>query len=87
MSNVLAHVSVKLIFLRKKSYLPRQRTLTIMPWLSNIESTYRPEPEQVVQRMAPLASQSMHRGLFPMTFSAKDIPIGFSILSSGTAIS
>lgn len=71
----------------REGNLPKQRTLTIMPWLSNIESTYKPEPEQVVQRTAPFALQSVHREFSPITFSAKDIPIGFSILSSGIALS
>jgi hypothetical protein len=40
-----------------------------------------------MQSTAPLAWQSVHRGLSPITFSAKDIPTGFSILSSGIALS
>lgn len=72
---------------QEKANLPKQRTFTMIPWLSNMESTYNPEPEQVVQRTAPLASQSMHRGLFPIAFSAKDVPTGFSILSSGIGLS
>ena len=71
----------------RKGNLPRHLTLTIIPWLSNIESTYKPEPEQVLQRTAPLAWQWLHRGLSPINFSAKDIPTGFSILSSGIALS
>lgn len=70
---------------RKK--LPRQRTLTMIPWLSNIESTYRPEPEQVVHSTAPLAWQSVQRRLFPITFSESESPTGFSILSSGIGLS
>jgi hypothetical protein len=35
-------------------FLPRHLTLTMMPWLSRIESTYRPDPLQVAHRIAPL---------------------------------
>lgn len=59
----------------------------MMPWLSNIESTYKPEPEQVAQRTAPFALHSVHLGLSPITFSDSDRPIGFSILSSGIGLS
>lgn len=41
--------------------VPKQRTLTMMPWLSIMESTYRPVPEQVAQSNAPLASQQVQR--------------------------
>jgi hypothetical protein len=70
-----------------KEKLPKHLTLTMMPWLSIIESTYKPEPEHVVQRTAPLAWQSVHRGLSPITFSANEIPTGSSILSSGIGLS
>lgn len=58
-----------------------------MPWLSIMESTYRPEPAQVAQSTAPLAWQSVHRELLPIAFSSKDNPTGFSIISSGIALS
>lgn len=70
-----------------KMTLPKHRTFTIIPWLSNMESTYKPEPEQVAQRTAPLAWQLMQQGLSPITFSSKDKPIGFSMISSGIGLS
>lgn len=80
-------VGVVLDLIGKKKGIPRQRTLTMIPWLSSIESRYKPEPEQVAQRTAPFASHSEHRNLSPMFFSAKDKPVGFSIISSGMALS
>lgn len=67
--------------------LPRHRILTMIPWLSIMESTYNPDPEQVAQRIAPFASQEWQRVLLPMFFSLSDNPTGFSIISSGTALS
>jgi hypothetical protein len=68
-------------------YIPRHRTLTMMPWLSSIESTYRPDPEQVAQWTAPLALHRGHLGLFPMDRRPFGSPVGFSIFSSGTPVS
>lgn len=59
----------------------------MIPWLSIIESTYKPEPEQVAQSRAPLASHLGHLVLSPTFFWDKDIPIGLSIISSGIALS
>lgn len=37
------------------TFLPRHLTFTMTPWLSRIESTYNPEPEQVAHRIAPFS--------------------------------
>jgi len=59
----------------------------MIPWLSSIESTYRPEPEQVAQRITPFSWQSRQGGLLPISLLFKDKPIGFSIISSGMDLS
>lgn len=79
--------SEKVMNQEEEKNLPKHLTLTIIPWLSIIESTYRPEPEQVVHKTAPLASHLGQWGLSPVFFLANDNPIGFSILSSGTDLS
>lgn len=59
----------------------------MMPWLSIMESTYRPVPVQVAQSNAPLASQQVQRRLSPISFSDIDNPTGSSIISSGIGLS
>lgn len=66
---------------------PKHRILTMIPWLSIIESTYKPEPEQVAHSTAPFASHSGHLVLSPIFLRDKDTPTGFSIISSGIALS
>lgn len=52
----------------EKMRLPKHRILTMIPWLSIIESTYKPEPEHVAQSTAPFASHSGHLVLSPTFF-------------------
>jgi hypothetical protein len=66
--------------------VPRQRTLTMIPWLSSIESTYSPVPEHVAHSTAPLASHNGHRGLFPIGRIPFGKPVGGSIFSSGIPV-
>lgn len=66
--------------------VPRQRTLTMIPWLSSMESTYSPVPEHVAHSTAPLASQSGHLGLFPIGRIPFGKPVGGSIFSSGIPV-
>jgi hypothetical protein len=59
----------------------------MIPWLSNMESTYKPEPAQVAHSTAPLVSQLMQGGFFPTFFFSKSKPAGVPISSSGTDLS
>jgi len=66
---------------------PRHLTFTMIPWLSSIESTYKPEPAQVAHSTAPLASQLVQGGLSPTFFFSTFKPVGLPISSSGTDLS
>lgn len=70
-----------------QAYLPRHLTFTMIPWLSSIESTYKPEPAHVAHSTAPFASQLEQGGLSPTIFFSKFRPDGFPISSSGTDLS
>ena len=67
----------------EEGHAPRQRTFTMMPWLSRTASTYRPEPAHVAHSTAPLAWQPGQRGLLPMAREPLGSPVGLSIFSSG----